>query len=79
LNGTIEVLIVERVLIVPDTIRGVGYLVAHEPNAVVPWVRFDLIYRGAGPGHDGRVLSHGGTCWVKTKGLVNSEYTILTV
>ena len=77
--GTIEVLVIDRVFIVPDTIRWVGYLVTHKPDPVVPWIRFDLIYCRASPRHNGRVLSHGGSCGIKTKGLVNSEYAVLTV
>ena len=72
-------MVIDRVFIVPDTSRWVGYLIAHKPNAVVPWVRFDLIYRRASPRHNGRLLSHGGTCFTKTKRLVNSEYAVLTV
>jgi hypothetical protein len=79
LYGTIEVLVIDRVFIVPDTIRWVRYLVTHKPDPVVPWIRFDLIYRRASPSHNGRVLSHGGTCFTKTKRLVNSEYAVLTV
>jgi hypothetical protein len=58
LNRPIEVLVIERVLIVPDAITSVRHLVTHEPDPVVAMIRFDLIYRGGSPGFNGRLLSH---------------------
>ena len=79
LDGAIEVLVIDRVLIVPDTGRRVGDLIAHKPNAVVPLVWLDLIYRRSSPRHDGWLLSYSRTRRVKTKGLVNSDYAVLAV
>ena len=61
LNRPIEVLVIERVLIVPHASTQVGYFVAHKPDPVVARSRLDLIYRRAictSPSHDGRVLSY---------------------
>ena len=57
LNRPIEVLVIERVLIVPHAATQVGYFVTHEPDPIGPWSRLDLIYRRAGPSHDPRLLS----------------------
>jgi hypothetical protein len=40
----------------PDSGTWVCNLVTHEPNAIVSWVRFDLVQgsAGAGPGRDSR-------------------------
>ena len=54
----------------PDSWTWVSHFVTHEPDAIVSWVRLDLIYYGAGRGpcHDGRLHSHrgasGGKCEV---------------
>src|SRR6266567_8908576 len=47
----------QSVLIVPDSRIWISHLVAHEPDAVVTRVRFDLVYRRACPGEDGRLCS----------------------
>ena len=60
LDGTIQVLVIKRVLIVPDSGGWVGYFVTHEPDTIVAVIRFDLIYRRASPSCNGRLLSHGG-------------------
>src|SRR5262245_54117721 len=78
-NGTIEVLVVNRVFIVPDTSRRVGYLIADNPIALVALVRFQLIYHPDGPRHDSWLLAHGGTCCTETKRLGNPEYGVLAV
>src|SRR5262249_15495444 len=56
-DSPVEVLVVQSVLIVPDSRRWISHLVAHEPDAVVTRVRFDLVYRGACPCDDGRLCS----------------------
>jgi len=47
LNSTIEVLVVKRVLIVPDSGRRVGHLVTHEPDTIVARVGLHLCHRCA--------------------------------
>ena len=79
LNGTIQVLVIDGIFIMPDTSRRVGYFKAHKPNTIVAWIRFVLTYCRASPRHHGRLLSHGRTRGIKTKRLVNSEYAVLTV
>ena len=71
LNRAIEVLVIKRVLIVPDASRWVGHLVTDEENAVaVRWGSrswLDLIYRCARPGFNGWLLSHGRANRAKTE------------
>jgi len=43
LNSAVEVHVKESILIVPYAGRWVGYFVAHQPNAVVTWIGFNLI------------------------------------
>jgi hypothetical protein len=63
LDGAIQVLIIERVLIVPDSSRRVRHFVTHEEDAVASRRRsrswLDLVYRRKCPSHDGRLLSMG--------------------
>jgi len=79
LDGAIEVLVVQRVFVVPDASGGVRDFVTHEPDTVVSWVRLNLIYRCASPSHDRRRLAHGGAYASKSKGLVDSGYAVLMV
>ena len=60
LDRAIEVLVVQRVFIVPDASGGVGDFVTHEPDTIVEVIGFELVYRGTGPGHDRWLLAHGG-------------------
>src|SRR4029078_3584745 len=68
LDGTIEVLVIERVFIVPDACAGVRHFKAHEPDAVVSRVRLSPIHRRAGPCHDRWLLAHGGARGAKGEG-----------
>ena len=47
LNRPIEVLVIERVFVVPHAATQVGDFVTHKPDTVVARSRFDLIYRRA--------------------------------
>ena len=58
LDRAIEVLVVESVLIVVDASRGVRHLVAHEPDAIIAVIRFDLIDCRTGPSRDCRMRSY---------------------
>jgi len=62
LNGTIQVLVIDRVLIMPNPSRGVGHFVAEQPKAVVTRIGFDPA-RGdlARPSQNGRLHSHRAT------------------
>ncbi len=61
LNGTIQVLIIDGILIMPNPLRWVCHLVADEYNPIVSRVGFDLGHRRARPGVDGRLHSHRAT------------------
>ena len=47
LNGAIQVLVIDGVLIVPNSGSGTRYFVAHKQNAVVSRIRFELGNRRA--------------------------------
>jgi hypothetical protein len=79
LNRPIEVLVIERVLIVPDASIGAGHLPADKPNAIGARNRFDLIYHRICPSHNGWLLSMGGAHGTKTERLVDSGYGELLV
>src|SRR5262249_4639614 len=53
LNGTIEVFVIQSVLIVPHTGTWISHFVTNKPNPVVAWIGFGLADRRASPGHDG--------------------------
>jgi hypothetical protein len=44
LNAAIEILVVHGVFIVIDSRRGIGYFVAHKPDAIVSGIRLDLVH-----------------------------------
>ena len=79
LNGAVEVLVIDGVLIVPDPGIWSGHLVTNEENAVITWIRFTLVYSCTGPSHDGRLLSHRVAHEIKGEGLVDPTYAVLTV
>jgi hypothetical protein len=79
LDGAVEVLVIDGVLIVPDPGIWSGHLVTNEENAVISWIRFTLVYNCASPSHDGRLLSHRVAHEIKGERLVDSNYTALTV
>jgi len=80
LNAPIQVLIIQGILIVPDGFCGGSpcYFVTHEPDTIVSGVRLNLVHCRA-PYLDGRLLSHRGAYATKTKGLVDSGHSVLTV
>ena len=65
LDRAVEVLVVQRVFIVPDASGRIGHFVTHEPDAIVSRIRLLLIYRCACPSRDGRVHSRGRANWGK--------------
>ena len=78
LNSTVEVLVIERVLIVPDTGGRVGHFVPHEPDAVGAWSRFDLVYSCASPDCDGWLHSHCRSIFIETEA-GRTAYSVFTV
>ena len=54
LNRAIEVLVIQGILIVPDSGSWIRHFVSHKPEAIIALIRFDLVYCHACPRHDGR-------------------------
>ena len=54
LNSPVQVLVIQGILIVPDSGTWIGHFVSHKPEAIIAWIRFDLVYCHACPRHDGR-------------------------
>lgn len=79
LNGPIEVLVVNRVLIVPHSGGRVAHFITHEPNPIVAVIGFDLIHRCPSPGSNGWLLTRGAAHRTKTKRLINPSYRVLLV
>ena len=59
LDGAVEVLVVNRVLIVPDAGTWICHFGTHKPNTIVSRIGFSLNHGRAGPGPDCWLLSHG--------------------
>lgn len=79
MNGSIKILVVKRVLIVPDAGGRVAHFVTHEPNSIVMRIGLNLIYRRASPGFDSWLLTHRAAYRTKTKRLVDAGYRVLLV
>jgi len=63
LNSAIQVLVIERVLIMPDSRRRVGHFVTHKPDPVISGIRLDLVHYCAPerlPSLNRRLHAHGG-------------------
>jgi len=58
LNSSIEVLVIQRILVVVDAGTWIGDFVTHKPDAVVSRIRLHLIHRRARPSHDSRLHPH---------------------
>src|SRR6188508_241889 len=61
LNGAIDVLVIDRVFIVPDTRSRIRDFVGNESNPIDSWSRLNLINRCSSPGVDCRLHSHCGS------------------
>ena len=79
LNGPVEVLIIDSVLIVVHPGIWPGHFVTNKENTIIAVLRFDLTYRRTSPSHDGRLLSHRVAHEIKGERLVDSNYAALTV
>lgn len=79
LHGAIQVLVIQRVLVMPNSSTWVGYLVTHEPDAIVARIRLDLVYCRSCPRLDGRLHSHGAANCRKRERRTDAGYAILTV
>jgi hypothetical protein len=67
LNRPIQILVIERVLIVPHTCSKVCYFIAEQSEPIVTRIRLDLGYRCTryDPCHYGRLHPHGCSGWRK--------------
>ena len=54
MDSAIQVLIIQGILVVPDSLTGSGHFVSHEPETIITWIRLDLVHRRACPCHEGR-------------------------
>ena len=79
LDGTIEVLVVKRVFVMPHASGRGGDLVAHDPDTIVPVIRFNLVYHCAGPSFDRWLLAHCGPNRRKAEKGRTAANTILLV
>ena len=59
LDSSIEVLVIQGILIVPDAWTWIGHFISHEPEAISARIRFDLVYCLACPRHNGWSRSDG--------------------
>jgi hypothetical protein len=58
LNRPIEVLVIQRILVVVDAGTWIGDFVTHKPDAIVSRIRLHLIYHRARPSHDSGLHPH---------------------
>ena len=57
LDRAIEILVINRVFVMPDSSGGICDLVANEANAIVSWIGLYLGRSRSGPGLDPRLRS----------------------
>ncbi len=78
LNRAIQVLVIDRILIMPNSSGWVGHFIANKCNAIVSRIGLNLIDRCSGPGKDGWGRSHRGSNRRKCeiRGSADTELTI---
>ena len=54
LDSSVQVLVIQGILIVPDSLTGIGHFESYEPDAIIARIRFDLVQCRACPCHEGR-------------------------
>ena len=54
LDSSVHVLVIQSILIVPDSGRWIGHFVSDEPDAIVARIGLDLVHCHARPSHEGR-------------------------
>ena len=58
LNPSVQVLVIQGILIMPDSSRRIGNFVAQEPDAIISRIRLNRVHCRARPRHDGRLRPH---------------------
>ena len=80
LDRAIQVHVIKRILIMPNTGTWVSHFVTHKPNPIVVWIWFKLVHCGTRryPGLDGGLHSHRATdrCKVEISGAGNMELAV---
>ena len=54
LDSSVQILVIQGILIVPDSLTGIGHFVSNKPEAVIARIRLDLVDSRACPCHEGR-------------------------
>ena len=78
LNRSVKVLVIDRVLIMPEVVAYVRDFVGNECKPIVSRIGLDLNHRRARPGNDGRPHSHRASSSRKCESR-RAAYVILTV
>ena len=54
LDSSVQILVIQGILIVPDSLTGIGHFVSNKPEAIIARIRLDLVDCRACPCHEGR-------------------------
>ena len=79
LNSSVQVLVIQGILIVPDSGSWIGHFVSHEPEAIIARIRLDLVYCHACPCHEGWSPPDGRTGEGKRERRSNAGYANRTI
>ena len=63
MDSSVQVLVIQGILIVPDPRTGIGHFVSHKPEAIIARIRLDLVHCCASerlPSVNGGFHAHGG-------------------
>ena len=60
MDGSIQILVIQSILIVPDPGRWIGHFVSDEPDAIVARIGLYLVHCHARPSHESRSPPNGG-------------------
>jgi hypothetical protein len=52
LDSSIQVFVIQGILIMPDSLTGIGHFVSHKPEAIIAWIWFNLVDCHARPCHE---------------------------
>jgi hypothetical protein len=79
LNPSIQILVIQRILIVPHTSGGVSDFVAHEPYAIITGIGLELSNRSARPRFNGRLHPRRRTNTRKRKAVAAATHSELAI